>query len=83
MNIKIYYTITQEWLEPISIHFGTGNCIWMVKACEIGANLLEGDGWFEFMGENLKHISISGDINYNIELMPTEPTEQTEQQNIF
>lgn len=55
----------------------------MVKACETGANLLEGDGWFDFMGENLKHISISGDLNYNLELMPTEPTEPTEQQNIL
>jgi len=44
----------------------------LAKACEIGANLLEGDGWFEFMGENLKNISISGDLNYNLDLMPTE-----------
>lgn len=69
MNIKIYDTTNKQWLEPMCIYFGTGNSIWRVDACIPGENPLE-DGWYTLQGEDLSKIAITGDINYNTELLP-------------
>lgn len=73
MNIKIWDNHNKQWLEPISIFFGKDNTIWRVTACKPGENALS-DGWYDLQGEDLNKIAITGELNYNTELLPPYPT---------
>lgn len=68
MNIKIWDNHNKQWLEPMAIFFGRDNTIWKVDAIVPGADPLT-DGWYDLQGEDLKKISITGDISHNPELM--------------
>lgn len=71
MNIKIWDTHNKQWLEPMAIYFGRDNLIWKVDAIIPGADPLS-DGWYDLRGDDLKKISITGDIMLNPKLMPKE-----------
>lgn len=68
MNIKIWDNYNKQWLEPISIFFGKDNTIYKVSARKPNENALR-NGWYDFEEENLKHIAIIGDLNFNTELI--------------
>lgn len=69
MNIKIWDNHNKQKLEPIAIFFGKENTIWRVAACKPGDDPIT-DGWYDLQGDDLKHIAIIGDINYNVHLYP-------------
>jgi hypothetical protein len=55
----------------MAIYFGRDNLIWKVDAIIPGADPLS-DGWYDLRGDDLKKISITGDIMLNPKLMPKE-----------
>lgn len=71
MNLKIWDSHNKQWLEPMAIYFGQDNQIWKVDAMVPGTNPLS-DGWYDLRGDDLKKISITGDIMLNPKLMPKE-----------
>lgn len=71
MDIKIWDSHNQQWLEPMSIFFGKDNIIWRINACKIGEDPLS-DGWYDLKGDDLNKIAIIGDIKMNIELLPSK-----------
>jgi hypothetical protein len=68
MGIKIWDNHNKQWLEPMAIFFGRDNTIWKVNAIAPGSDPIS-DGWYDLQGEDLKKISITGDISHNPELM--------------
>ena len=68
MDIKIWDSRNQQWLEPMSIFFGKENTIWKIDAVKVGDDPLS-DGWYDIQGEDLKKVAIIGDFEYNIELL--------------
>ena len=69
MNVKIWDNSNKQWLEPMVIFFGKGNSIWKVQAVVPGEDPLS-DGWYDLTGNDLQEISITGDIEFNPELLP-------------
>jgi len=68
MDIKIWDSRNQQWLEPMSIFFGKENTIWKIDAVKVGDDPLS-DGWYDIQGEDLKKVAIIGDFEYNVELL--------------
>lgn len=68
MDIKIWDSRNQQWLEPMSIFFGKENTIWKIDAVKVGEDPLS-DGWYDIQGEDLKKVAIIGDFEYNVELL--------------
>lgn len=71
MDIKLWDNYNKQWLEPISIFFGKDNTIWKVTACEPGGDPLS-EGWYDIEGDKLKHIALTGNVNFNTEIIPEE-----------
>lgn len=74
MNIRIWDSHNEQWLEPVSIFFGKESTIWRVTACKEGEDPLT-DGWYDLQGEDLEKISIVGDISFNAHLLPSRQLE--------
>jgi hypothetical protein len=68
MSIKIWDSHNQQWLEPMAIYFGKDNSIWKIDAVKPGDDPLT-DGWYDLRGEDLKKISIIGEIKHNESLL--------------
>jgi hypothetical protein len=68
MSIKIYDSKNKVWLEPMSILFGKDNTIWKITACGIGEDPLT-DGYYTYFEKDLIHVAITGDINFNTNLI--------------
>lgn len=68
MDIKIWDSRNEQWLEPMAIYFGKENTIWKINAVKSGEDPLS-DGWYDIQGEDLKKIAIIGDLKYNVELL--------------
>ena len=70
MNIKIWDSVNNQWLEPMAIFFGKENTVWKVTACKIGEDPLS-DGWYDLHGDDLKKIAITGSFSWNTHLLPS------------
>lgn len=71
MNVKIWDNYNKQWLEPVTIFFGKDNTIWRVTACEPGNDPLT-EGWYDIEGDKLKYIALTGDVNFNTDIIPDE-----------
>lgn len=69
MDIKIWDDHNKQWLEPMAIYFGKDNTIWKVTACKPGEDPLS-DGWYDFVGDDLSMIAITGEFKFNENLLP-------------
>lgn len=68
MNIRIWDNVNKQWLEPMAIYFKDNNTIERVTAIKPDDDPLT-DGWYDIKNDDLKHIAIIGDINFNVNLI--------------
>lgn len=71
--IKIWDNHNKQWLEPMAIFFGKDNSICRIEALKPGDVPLD-NGWYKLEGKDLKKIAITGQLNYNSELLPKDLT---------
>lgn len=72
MKVKIWDGNNNQWLEPVVIFFGEGgDMIWKITARKPDSDIFA-DGWFDFAGETLKKVAITGDVNWNTEIIPKQ-----------
>lgn len=69
--VRIWDNHNKQWLRPMSIIFGRDGEVAMVSAVKPGDEPLK-DGWYKLEGDDLKKISISGDIQHNPDLWPPD-----------
>ena len=67
MNLTIWDSHNKQVLQPLAIFFRNGK-IDKINAVGCGDDALS-DGWYKLEGEDLKKISVMGDINHNIYIM--------------
>jgi hypothetical protein len=67
--IKVYNSKTGKWLEPMILFFGKDGVIWRVDAVEPNEDPMY-DGWYKIEGDDLQYVSIVGDVQHGIELLP-------------
>lgn len=71
--IQIWDNHNKQWLEPMTIFFARDNSISRIDACKPGDVPLD-NGWYKLEGKDLEKIAITGQINYNSNLLPKDLT---------
>jgi hypothetical protein len=71
--IQIWDNHNKQWLEPMVIFFARDNSISRIDACKPGDVPLD-NGWYKLEGKDLEKIAITGQINYNSNLLPKDLT---------
>lgn len=71
--IRIWDNQNKQWLVPMAIFFAgeEAETIWKVVAKKPNEDPLK-DGYYNLEGEDLKKISIIGEIKHNIDLLPKD-----------
>jgi hypothetical protein len=67
--IKVWDNYNKKWLKLTEICFTPEGEVWRICAMELDHTDVLSQGWWDFKGDDLKHIAIMDYIEYNSHLI--------------
>ena len=69
--MRVWDNINKQWLIVMFLFLDEDGTVFHCRAKTPGSQPII-DGWYDFQGEQLEHLSIKGAVSLNPELMPTD-----------